>query len=137
MENGQSRTVSAALRLPSGPAGRSLRRAVAIVDRVHMDGELPMVPVEFGHDADGEAYIEIDHDSRRQRRTVVHWNAWNVGWSLIHEVGHLLDYSAIGRSGAARSLAHPCLADCGRRSLRAVHFGGSGPASATRTTHTA
>src|SRR5262245_722289 len=111
MENGQSRTVSAALGLPPGPPARPLRRAAAIIDRVHLDGELPIVPVEFGDVADGEAFIEIDPASRRPSRIVVSPNARDAGWSLIHEIGHLLDFWSIGVPGRYESATLDGFAD--------------------------
>lgn len=109
MENGQHRLVSTALRLPSGPTGRPLRRAASIVDHVHADGELPVVRIELGDIVDAEAFIEFDPDTQLPRKIVVDRNANDAGWSLIHEIGHLLDYSAIGEPGAYGSPAHPLL----------------------------
>lgn len=93
------RPVGDALEVEPGKSGQPLRDAVAAIDRVHQDGVLPVIPVtpvthsplidrhgQFSKIA-GQISIEVNPASQSAALTVV------------HEVGHFLDYSGLGNPG--------------------------------------
>ncbi len=91
--------VSDALDVEAGPSDKPLRDALAAVDAVHRDGQLPKIPVKrvvlsrgmhghFMHVAGGSP-LEI----------AVHPAAGHAALTAVHEVGHFLDYSGLGASG--------------------------------------
>lgn len=90
------RPVSDALDVEPGEASQPLRDAIAAISRVHQDGALPVVPVtcaslmdrhgQFSK-TDGKVSIEVNPASR------------SAALTMVHEVGHLLDYSGLGDPG--------------------------------------
>lgn len=90
------RPVSDALDVEPDEANQPLREAIAAIDRVHKDGVLPIIPVtcasltnrhgQFSR-TDGRISIEVNPASR------------SAALTMVHEVGHFLDYSALGNAG--------------------------------------
>lgn len=102
--------VRACLVIPSDRRFDFVRRALSVIDSVHNDGELPLIPVIQGSRTVGR-YIptreggaaRIEAATPSDRRVL----------SFAHEIGHFLDHQALGRrgsyaseSGSIRSLMH-------------------------------
>lgn len=95
--------MSDALKLPSGRSAVEveLRQAMAAIDSVHGDGNLPPIPVdlavskpkhlgEYAHIWDKAVGIGINPKNSKDQ----HW-----GFTFAHEVGHFLDHKGWGGSG--------------------------------------
>ena len=102
--------VSAAFVLPTGDGSAPLRDAVAAIDDVHADGNLPTIPVELAPVAEGDAYLECDRPSGTPVRLVIAPAARHPHLSFVHEVAHVLDLAALGAPGSLASATHPDLA---------------------------
>jgi hypothetical protein len=114
------RPVSAALALPTGRLGELARFALAVVDRVHLDGELPRIPID--------RYRDKSHFEGQYRYKVNSGRAQGIGidpfgpvpeFAVLHEIGHFLDHQALGKPGAFASNRHPDLEEW-RRAVRAT-----------------
>ena len=106
--SGDVRPVSAALQVEAGELTERITRAVSAIDRVHRDGQLPVIPVrrevltgrhgQFSFQQDGTPKgIEIDAWTRQVELTVV------------HEVGHFLDLAGVDAGGQFASVNSPLL----------------------------
>lgn len=90
--------VSSALAL-KGTTGALLNYAVAAIDQVHGDGTLPQVPVKLVGGGKQQGAFKTD------LRITVTKAGRALGLSLLHEIGHLLDYQAIDQKGVFASEA--------------------------------
>lgn len=107
--------VGAALSL-KGTAGTLLSYAVEAIDKVHGDGALPSVPVRFVGGRTHQAAFKTD------LRITVTKAGRSIGFSFLHEIGHLLDYQAIdGRRAFASETGSPAL-DGWRASVHASSY---------------
>jgi hypothetical protein len=92
-----------------------VRGAIAAVDRVHGDGDLPPLPVEWGRLGPG---VEAIYDVVRfgdqievPQRIVVSTRARRPGLAVLFEIGHLLDHQTLGDRGTFASAHHESLSD--------------------------
>lgn len=90
--NGAVAPVGQALIVLGGARTDPLHRAIAAIDRVHVDGTLPRATVEWAALFDPEA----EYQSGPPHRIVVSDLAQQPAFSLIHEVGHFLDEHGLG-----------------------------------------
>lgn len=87
--------ISDRLEVPAGASFDFARTALAAIDAVHGDGDLPTVPVRLGQVRIGafvvgrDGSLRIDAMSLGSRRTL----------SFAHEIGHLLDHQTLGIAG--------------------------------------
>lgn len=88
--------LSGALRLPVGPGAAALRRTIGAIDRVHGDGELPVVVVELTLLPPGQAADYTFLQSGEPTSIRVSRIATRPELAFVHEVGHLLDHQALG-----------------------------------------
>ena len=88
-----------------GLANDPLREAVDVVARVHGDGELPTIPVVWDSSLDVRARF-IMRDGLPSAIAVQPGVA-GIGVSVIHEIGHVLDFCSIDRFGVFASAASP------------------------------
>lgn len=104
--------VSAAFSVAAGPFGEMARSVLATIDRVHLVGPLPRIPID-----DRVGALGADGSYRFQPRR---GRAHGIGvdpaaphpeLTLLHEIGHFLDHQALGRPGSFASRRHPDLAD--------------------------
>ena len=122
-------------RLDPDPRGLSDRvaRAVAAIDRVHGDGSLPTIPLEWARlGAGDEAEIVMPRFGRLlvPQRIIVDPAVRRPGLAILHEIGHFLDAQTLGERGEFASASHPNLA--GWRHIIAGTRGRRGIASAPR-----
>jgi hypothetical protein len=92
--------VSTALLLPGGGFGERLRLALQVLDAVHGDGQLPLVPVvptrTMRHDAEYQSEFNTVTGRWDPRRLGVSRATRRLELGLYHEVGHLLDEQIFG-----------------------------------------
>jgi len=98
--------VSAAIRLPDGPLGRAVVRALRVIDSVHDDGRLPPVGVIPGEDITVLGAYRSVWDDMRGRFLPVEMAVYpgggeHVEMTIAHEVGHFLDEQIFGGAGEA------------------------------------
>jgi hypothetical protein len=124
--------------VPLGPASMisagivndDLRKAVAIVGRIHGDGELPAIPMRIaplgGHSVEprgrrGE--LVVDEGTGLPVTILVEAGYRHRVFAAIHEIGHFLDLCGTGQSGLFASSSEPMLDEwrrliVGSRSVR-------------------
>jgi hypothetical protein len=68
---------------------------------------LPIVEVGREPIEGAEAYFEASLSSGRTFKIAVSVRAHHPGWSLIHEIGRLLDFAALGHGMGYCSVIHP------------------------------
>lgn len=95
------RPVSAALQLPKRGDVTTLKDAIAIIDSVHGDGDLPNLPVKIGSMQDGMgAYYKIVPASGKPVEIKINSKYEMPTSALIHEIGHFIDLAAIQKIAA-------------------------------------
>lgn len=95
------RPVSAALQLPKRGDVSTLKDAIAIIDSVHGDGDLPRLPVKIGSMQDGMgAYYKLVPSSGKPVEIKINSKYEMPTSALIHEVGHFIDFAAIQKIAA-------------------------------------
>jgi len=95
------RAVSAALKVKTVGAHRGmLRHALAMIDQVHSDGDLPEIPVDNRryHNALGVFFRTRGTPSAPLRISVTPLSPW-PHLTALHEIGHFLDFCAVGAPG--------------------------------------
>lgn len=103
-------SVSPVSRVFDLPASRSsakptMSAALAAIDAVHDDGTLPAMTLT-GRPVSGA----LGHFDHAQREIAVSPGGPWPQMTAAHEVGHLIDFFALGEAGAFASEAHPALA---------------------------
>ncbi len=89
-----------------------LRDALAAIDAVHGDGLLPRVPVTIVSTARRRGTFRFDVTGGGPLGIEVHRSDAHKRLTLAHEVGHLLDYAAIGQPNRFETEARaPLFAD--------------------------
>lgn len=87
--------VSQALTLPStnSTTGKAVNNAVAAIDQVHGDGNLPSATVKVGNDPDSFGYY-VPYS----KEVLINTAKWadHPGLTTAHELGHFLDDGALG-----------------------------------------
>jgi len=94
------RPVSDALAIEPGESGQPLRDAVAAINSVHQDGVLPVISITRAHfhDRHGQCSLQGNNISIKINLVGPH-----VELTTVHEIGHFLDYSGLGRPGGLAS----------------------------------
>jgi hypothetical protein len=97
--------------------------ALAIIDRVHVAGALPKIPVHNSYNASRPSAggfvsregvpISIDVNTYKDF-------APSAMLTFIHEIGHFLDLSAFGKAGVFATLAGDAMFDGWRRAVEAT-----------------
>lgn len=89
-------------------------RALSAVDRVHGDGDLPSIPVDWAVLEPGVAavyeLVRFGQANDVPRRIVVSTTVRRPGLAVLYEIGHFLDHQTLGERGRFASLGHPGLA---------------------------
>lgn len=91
--------IGVALVLPLDPEGRPLREAVAQIDRVHGNGDIPPIAVKRGLLQGPEGY----YDPRPPYGIAVGSQSVHPNLTMVHETGHLLDHLCFGAPGTMAS----------------------------------
>jgi hypothetical protein len=113
-------------RLEPDPRGLTERvhRAIAAIDRVHGDGDLPPLTVEWGQLTAGEEaifdVIRFGNQIEMPQRIIVSTRARRPGLAILYEIGHLLDHQAIGDRGHFASMGHQAMSEW-RQAVLATH----------------
>ena len=103
-------------RLDPDPRGLTemVERAVAAIDRVHGDGDLPPIPVDWDVLEPGVAavseLVRFGQANEVPRRIVVSTAVRRPGLAVLYEIGHLLDHQTLGERGRFASFDHPRMA---------------------------
>lgn len=103
------KAVSQALKIPKRPP---VARAIELIDVVHGDGELPLIPI--GSRAGGmDGQFQFIRALGKSMAIQVNpkSSAGIQMYSTIHEVGHFIDFETLGIKGRFASIAHPDLAE--------------------------
>lgn len=89
-----------------------LTHALKALDSVHGDGALPTIGVDIhGAIPDGQmGCFQIDKATGIPRGIVISPSSPAWGMSLLHELGHFLDWSGMRTLGAFASAANPTMA---------------------------
>ncbi|MHB8647435.1 MAG: hypothetical protein ACYDAR_16755 [Thermomicrobiales bacterium] len=96
--------ISERLDLPSGPEWEFARDLLAVIDQIHGDGELPVIPViETGTSSAG-GFLVSARDGR-SLRIEVGLGGVHPHLTFVHEIGHFLDYETFGASRGFGSAA--------------------------------
>jgi hypothetical protein len=113
--------VGRSLVIPSGLVYEALRDAVAAVESVHGDGNLPHIPVALRSLGPTEGRFEVEPATGMPIRIVIN-SATRSRLAMLHEIGHFLDYAGIGTPNRYASNAASALKSWRRaiRSSRAV-----------------
>ena len=99
-------SVGDALNIELGPRGQAMRDAVAVINRVHQDGRLPIIPVTHASFRDRHGQFSLHGTDIAIQINLV---GPQVELSTVHEVGHFLDHSGLGRPHQFASENHGVL----------------------------
>jgi hypothetical protein len=102
--------IGRALDVPAGIAYDDLREVIAAIDRVHGDGDLPSIPVRFVTGMISRGRFRFDETSGPISITLRAGQA-HGGLTLVHEIGHFLDFAALGGATWFGSTFHPVMDD--------------------------
>ena len=127
--------VSGALIVEAGTIEKQVREAVAAIDRVHTDGTLPLLPVKSAVLQDMYGYF-LNTTGGRVVEIIVGLRNPHVELTMVHEVGHFLDFKGLDPSTEWASVNSPTLAPWREavKTSRAVQTLGQLSSPATRTT---
>ena len=88
--------ISERLDIPSGAEWDFARDLLSVIDQIHGDGNLPVIPViETGTSSAG-GFLASARDGR-SLRIEIGLRGLHPHMTLIHELGHFLDYETLGR----------------------------------------
>jgi hypothetical protein len=91
--------ISSRLLVPEGAAFAPVRRALAAIDAVHGDGDLPRIPVVRTRAVtEAGAYQWSDRTGEALRLRLSSLGE-HLELTVVHEIGHFLDHQGIGRPG--------------------------------------
>lgn len=119
--------LSRALMIRSGIANDELREAVAAINRVHGDGDVPAIPVHLvGNQtlprSDGRFWFDVADDGSLIPEVIgIRIGAPSGQVALLHEVGHFLDIAGMPGPGFA-SLEWPGLRAWRHRIVRTASY---------------
>jgi hypothetical protein len=88
--------ISERLAVPSGDQWDFARDLLSIIDRIHGDGELPVIPIGGTGTRSAGGFLASTRDGR-PLRIEIGLNGLHPHLTLVHELGHFLDYEALGR----------------------------------------
>jgi hypothetical protein len=91
--------ISSRLIVPAGAAFDPVRRALAAIDAVHGDGDLPLLPVVLTRAIVEAGAYQWDDRSREPLRLRLSSFSDHPELTIVHEIGHFLDHQALGRPG--------------------------------------
>lgn len=105
--------VSAAIQLPRDRSAAKMNAAVAAIDSVHGDGELPSIPVRYPsvRSYNGRYTCYRTPTGYKHKDISINKNGDHQALSLVHEIGHFLDQQAIGKGKRYASLTDQRLED--------------------------
>lgn len=91
--------IGSRLIVPAGAAFDPVRRALAAIDAVHGDGNLPQLPVVRTRAASEAG--SYDWSDRTGEPLRLHFSGLgeHPELTVVHEIGHFLDHRALGRPG--------------------------------------
>ena len=95
--------IGSRIAVPDGAAYEPVRRALAAIDAVHGDGDLPLLPVtrtRAATEVGAYEWSERTGDPLRLRLSV---HNGHPELTVVHEIGHFLDHQALGRPGTFAS----------------------------------
>jgi hypothetical protein len=101
--------IGRALDVPAGIAYDDLREAIAAIDRVHGDGDLPRIPVRLIPGVSDFGRFRFDSDSGEPISIAINPNQPHRQFSLLHEIGHFWDWQALGEGRGFGSATSPAL----------------------------
>jgi hypothetical protein len=111
--------IGRALDVPAGIAYDDLREVIAAIDRVHGDGDLTAIPVRFVAGMIGRGRFRFDAMSGPISIAVRSHQA-HIALTLVHEIGHFLDFGALG-GGRRFGSAYLPLMDGWRTAVASSH----------------
>lgn len=98
------RPVSQALDVHVGDElGERVGHGIQVIDRVHKDGKLPMVPVQRSQSTKELGAFGIHRHTRQPAYIKVSRYSDHPDLTTVHEVGHFLDHNGIGTPGGFSS----------------------------------
>lgn len=111
MRNGRPAgiAIGRSLDVPAGIAYDELREVIAAIDRVHGDGELPPVPVRLAPGLPELGQFRFDLATGEPIGLVVRAHQAYRQLTLLHEIGHLIDWFIFGAKTTFGSARHPML----------------------------
>lgn len=92
------RPIGPVVQVPEGSGFAAVREALAAVDAVHGDGDLPSVPVSATRGRREVGRYEYARHGRPLRLSL-NPRSEHPHLTVIHELGHVLDHQAFGRPG--------------------------------------
>jgi hypothetical protein len=95
------------LEIPAGIAYDDLRIALAAIEHVHGDGEMPGIPVRLTANLPQRGQFSYDRETGALIGILVRSNQRHRAWSFAHEVGYYLDLVAIGSGSEFGSSVSP------------------------------
>ncbi len=90
--------ISPNLKVPPGRSFDFVREALASIDSVHGDGELPTTPVTMGRGRQERGGYSFGRQGRAIALRVSRYSD-EPHLTTVHEVGHFLDHQALGAPG--------------------------------------
>lgn len=103
LKPGKGEKVSDGLRLgevPKSEAGKAVHDTVSTINSVHSDGKLTSIPVEMNNSKRFKGSFEVDPIFEKAKVIKIKRDGATPHMTTAHEIGHNLDFQAIGRSGA-------------------------------------
>jgi hypothetical protein len=95
--------ISTRLIVPDGAAFDPVRRALAAIDAVHRDGNLPLLPISRTRAVTEVGVYEWSDRTGEPLRLRLSGLGEHPELTVIHEIGHFLDHQALGRPGTFAS----------------------------------
>jgi hypothetical protein len=89
--------------VPDGAAFDPVRRALAAIDAVHGDGDLPLLPVARTRATTEAGTYEWSDRTGEPLRLRFSTLGEHPELTVVHEIGHFLDHQALGRPGTFAS----------------------------------
>jgi hypothetical protein len=114
--------VGRALAVPNGPFHVDLITAAKLIDRVHGDGELPIIAGTVAFGLRRRGVFVFDESEGRPIAVRVDAALPDRVFNGLHEIGHFLDFSGIGRRGTWASRIDPRLSEWRRAVGRSRAF---------------
>ena len=100
---GKGEKVSDGLRLgkvPESGTGKAVHDTVNTINSVHSDGKLTSIPIEMNNSKKFKGSFEVDPIFEKAKVIKIKRDGATPHMTTAHEIGHNLDFQAIGRSGA-------------------------------------
>ncbi len=106
-----------------GDLRTAANEAMQAIDRVHGDGELHVLPVYRDNAMDADGMIDI-HERWGPEFIRLNGLAEQPVYTMCHEVGHSIDYTALGGDAGYGSETSPALAQWRDAVARSKHYAG-------------